>query len=179
MSRLVPETWMPPAQARRVILHWTAGGPLPSDLDREHYHLLLDRKGTKLWRGEHTIADNDSTADDDYAAHTRGMNTGSIGIALCGMAGAVQHPFRPGPYPITKAQWNAALIAIADLCRRYGIAPTPQTCLMHCEVEAFLKRPQAGKWDVSVRTWQAGEWAHVTPGEEMRARVARLLKETP
>ncbi len=176
-TKLIPLSWLPAARARRVILHWTAGGPTPSDLDLGHYHFLVDRRG-KVCRGEHTVTDNDVTSDDDYAAHTRGANTGAIGVALCGMAGAVQRPFKPGPYPITRKQWNAALIACADLCRRYGLTPDERSLLMHSEVEECLGIPQRGKWDVDVRTWPSPGWEHMTPGQELRARVALLLKET-
>jgi hypothetical protein len=158
------------------MLHWTAGAYSPSPEDLEYYHFVIDRTG-KPHRGDHSIADNVSTADDDYAAHTRGLNTGSIGLALCGMAGANQHPFAPGKFPLTVAQWNNALLAAADLCRRYKIPPDEQHLLMHCEVERFLGKEQRAKWDVSVRTWVGpAEFAHLTPGEEMRLRVRRLLE---
>lgn len=178
MAKCVPDDWMPAGPMKRCILHWTAGGPEPSDLDREHYHLIINRKG-KLFRGEHAITDNLKTSDGDYAAHTRGCNTGAIGVSLCGMAGACQSPFRPGPYPITRQQWNAAIIACADLCRRYRIPPDRQHLLMHCEVERFLGIAQRGKWDVSVLCHDRGPWGERTPGEELRARVAQLLEENP
>lgn len=176
MSKLVPASWLD-GHPKRIVVHWTAGGSVPSAHDLQFYHLLIDSLG-KLHRGDHAISDNDKTGDDDYAAHTRGCNTRAIGVSLCGMAGAVQHPFKPGPFPLTRAQWNTALIAIADLCHHYGIAPTPEDLLMHCEVEEFLGIQQRGKWDVACRTWEAGEkWQTLTPGLEMRARVALLLKE--
>jgi len=177
MSRLVPASWMN-GSPRRIIVHWTAGGPAPSAVDVEHYHILVHSTG-RLTRGEHAIADNDSCADDDYAAHTRGCNTGAVGVALCGMAGAVRKPFRAGPYPLTRPQWNSCLLVLADLCRRYALSPEPGVVLMHCEVEAQLGRPQAGKWDIERLPFDRGDWAGMSPGEELRARVALLLKETP
>ncbi len=126
--------------------------------------------------GENSVLDNLNTADGDYAAHTRGLNTGSIGLALCGMAGANEHPFAPGPYPIKVAQWNAALIACADICRRYRIAPDRDGLLMHCEVKAVYGIVSS-KWDISVLPFDRGAYAHLTPGEEMRLRVTMLLSE--
>ncbi len=50
-------------------------------------------------RGDHTIADNVNTADDDYAAHTRSCNAG---VSLACMAGAVESPFHAGKFPMTE-----------------------------------------------------------------------------
>lgn len=177
--KLVPLAWMGAGRLVRVVLHWTAGSNYPSAEDKQAYHLLIDRVG-HIHRGDHAITDNVNCADDDYAAHTRGLNTGSIGVAICGMAGANERPFAPGPYPIKPAQWTAALIACADLCRRYRVKPEPKTLLMHCEVEKTLGIRQAGKWDVGVRgeMWTPpAKYAAMTPGEELRARVKILLAE--
>lgn len=174
MSRLVPLEWLPECEMKRIVCHWSAGGPSPSEMDKEHYHLLLARTG-KVIRGEHSILDNVSAGDNDYAAHTRGCNTGSIGVALCGMQDAVQRPFAAGPYPLTKGQWNNAIIVCAELCERYRITPNPKGLLMHCEVPEQMGIPQPGKWDVSVLPFDRGKWAGTTPGAELRARVARIL----
>jgi hypothetical protein len=166
----------PAGSIKRIVCHWTAGASFPSAEDLEAYHILVNRVG-HVHRGEHAITDNLSTADGDYAAHTRGLNTGSIGLSLCGMAGANEKPFAPGPFPLTRVQWNAAIIAAADLCRRYSIKPDERGLLMHCEVEDVYGRVQRGKWDVSVRSWPAGEeWEDMTPGAELRIRVGRLLQ---
>ena len=119
-----------------------------------------------------------NTTDGVYAAHTRGLNTGSIGMALCGMAGANERPFAPGRYPITAGQWNAALFAAADLCRRYNLEPVETELAMHCEVQQVFGVVQRGKWDIAVRAWKCPEaYAAMTPGEELRARVKILLRE--
>jgi N-acetyl-anhydromuramyl-L-alanine amidase AmpD len=177
MVQVIPAGWMPKSAAKRIIVHWTGGGSDPSELDKEHYHILIGRKGEPL-RGEHAISDNDWTQDDNYAAHTRGANTGSVGLALCGMLGATEEPFSAGKYPLTNAQWNAALLACADLCRQYHIPPEPKRLLMHSEVAHQLGIEQRGKWDINVRTWKApAAYARLTPGEELRARVRALLSE--
>lgn len=174
MGQLIPDDLMPACHMLRVICHWTAGAGWPSEEDRASYHLLCDCVG-KIHRGDHPITDNLNTADDDYAAHTRGLNTGSIGLALCGMAGASQSPFAPGKYPLRKAQWNNALIAAADLCRRYRITPDERGLLMHCEVERVYGIPQRGKWDLERLPFDRGAYDTLTPAEELRERVAVLL----
>lgn len=173
MPQLIPADWMPAGKLARVIVHWTAGAGFASAEDRDSYHVLVDRVG-HLHRGEPAITDNLNTAEGDYAAHVRGLNSGSIGLALCGMAGAHERPFAPGRFPLTKVQWNRALIAAAALCRRYGIAPNERGLLMHCEVQRVYGIPST-KWDISLRTWGPTAYDHMSPGEELRERVALLL----
>jgi N-acetylmuramoyl-L-alanine amidase len=177
MAQIIPESWMPDCDGKikRLIVHWTAGGRAPSEVDREHYHVLISSDG-KPHRGDRSIRDNMDCTDDVYAAHTAGCNTGSIGLACCGMAGAVRRPFKPGPYPITKTAWQACLFAAADLCRAYDIPADKKHLLMHCEVEAYLSCKQSGKWDIECLPFDRGDWSSVSPGEELRRRVAALLR---
>ena len=76
---------------KRIVCHWTAGQNKVSELDKEHYHFIVDGNGNVV-AGDHTPEDNELTTDDDYAAHTRNCNTGAIGVAVAGMAGAVESP---------------------------------------------------------------------------------------
>ncbi|MBX9701151.1 MAG: N-acetylmuramoyl-L-alanine amidase [Acetobacteraceae bacterium] len=173
MSPTVPKAWMMPAHMMRIICHWTAGSYTPSENDLSHYHILIDGDGG-LHRGEHTIADNESTADGDYAAHTRGTNTGSIGVSMCCMAGAKERPFDAGVAPMKPEQWDAMVAVVAQLCAAYGIRVTPQTVLGHGEVERNLGRPQSGKWDPMKLPFDSG----LTPaqvGQKLRDEVQRLL----
>ena len=166
---LLPAAWTPPASMVRIIAHWSEGRAKANDTDRAHYHLLVEGgKTPKLIRGDHSIADNASTADGDYAAHTRGCNTGSIGVALCGMMGCNESPFAPGPEPITEAQWHLMVQAIAVLCRRYKIPVTPETVLCHGEVQKILRIRQRGKWDPM--KWP---WAPEVPGH----RIGDMLRQ--
>ncbi len=105
MTVVVPEAWMPKAPMRRIIVHWTAGGYRANDIDRAAYHILIEESG-RLVRGTHSIADNVSTADDKYAAHTLGLNTGSIGISACCMSEAKEKPFDGGLCPLTRILWE-------------------------------------------------------------------------
>ena len=175
MARIVPAEWMSRCDMQRVIGHWTGGAYQPSALDLSHYHIVIDGEG-KLHRGSKPIAANLSTRDGVYAAHTLGANTGSIGVAICGMGGAWKFPRRDGKYPITRAAWNSFLLVCADLCDFYRLAPIPTELLMHSEAGKFLGRPQKGKWDIDRLCFDRGQWAKVSPGDEMRTRTGMLLR---
>jgi hypothetical protein len=163
---------------QRIILHWTAGGGRASDVDRRAYHRLVEYDGT-IVAGTHEIADNVVTADGDYAAHTRHLNTGSIGVALCGMHGAREAPFDPGPSPITERQWRAACILIADLAHQHSIPITPQTVLTHAEVEPVLGVPQRGKWDITRLPFRRDLAGAIPVGEYLREMVRQVAGIAP
>ena len=177
MTESVPDAWMPPAEMRRIIVHWTAGGYQANDVDRAAYHLLVEESG-RLVRGTHAISDNVSTADGDYAAHTLGCNTRSIGVSMCCMAGCCQTPFKSGRYPLTERQWTAMLHVVAQLCRRYGIDVTPTTVLGHGEVQQHLGIRQRSKWDPMVLPFRPG-LAPAEVGALMRECVRDLLEPPP
>jgi predicted chitinase len=148
----VPKEWMPDAKVTRVVCHWSAGAYKASNLDRTHYHILIEDDGD-LVRGYHTIKDNDQTNDGVYAAHTRGLNTGSIGVAVCCMAEAEESPFDGGRFPMTEVQWERMAEVVAELCYRYNISVTDKTVLGHGEVQRNLRIKQNGKWDPLVLPW--------------------------
>jgi N-acetyl-anhydromuramyl-L-alanine amidase AmpD len=170
----IPKAWLSKTPMRRIICHWTAGGYHPSENDRAHYHILIDGDG-KLHRGTHAIAANESTGDGDYAAHTRGANTRSIGISMCCMAGAREMPFAPGSAPMTRAQWDAMVDVAAQLCRAYGIAVSPATVLGHGEVQKNIGAPQKGKWD-PMKLPFAASLTKTQVGAKLREEVSARLK---
>jgi len=65
----ISSSWMPPAKMQRIIVHWTAGSHKASELDRAHYHILIQGDGS-LVRGIPTIDLNQAPAKKGYAAHT-------------------------------------------------------------------------------------------------------------
>lgn len=173
----LPPDWLPRCRMRRIITHWTGGGHAVSDLDRRHYHILVDGEGG-VHRGHRSIADNVSTADGAYAAHTRGCNTGSIGVSVCAMAGARERRFDSGPAPMTELQWRRLAEVVAELCRAYVIPCTPLTVLAHGEVEERLGIVQRGKWDPLVLPWRP-ELPKRGVADLFRSRVAALLAGSP
>lgn len=171
----IPADWLPPAKLSRIVVHWTAGQHRASDLDRSHYHILIEGDGA-LVRGRPSIALNaEPRARPGYAAHTLNCNTGSIGVSLCCMALAVEAPFQPGPAPMTRTQWDALPHVLADLCRAYGIAVTPATVLSHAEVQGTLKIQQRGKWDISRLAFDPTVIGAKACGDIFRAQTANLL----
>jgi len=129
LKALIPALAGLPARPKRVVLHWTGGGPTANDIDKAHYHFIVNRDGTVV-RGAHTVAQNmkQLSARDSYAGHTGGFNSFSIGVSFAGMADSgpvtAKHPKGVfGPYPLTEAQVRAGLIFVALLCKTYGLDP--------------------------------------------------------
>lgn len=144
----LPAEWLDSVRMSRVILHWTAGAHTANAVDRRAYHFIVEGNGTVV-QGTHRIRDNVSAADGVYARHTAGLNTGSIGVAMACMAGAKEHPFNAGRFPMTSAQWGRAAEVVARLCEFYSIPVTPKTVLSHAEVQSTLGVRQSAKWDVT------------------------------
>jgi len=173
---IVNSSWMPKANMKRIICHWTAGSHKASELDKMHYHILIEGDGT-LIRGIHSIKDNESTNDGKYAAHTLGCNTASIGLSVCCMAGADEHPFDSGNFPMTEVQWRMMAEVAADLCEFYGISISPSTVLDHGEVERNLSIKQKGKWDPMVLPWNTG-LSRIEVGNSFRELVKAFMDGT-
>jgi hypothetical protein len=163
---------------KRIVIHWTAGGHKPSNLDKGHYHFLIDGDG-KVHSGTFPVEANAKPVKGKYAAHTLNCNTGSIGVALCAMAGAVERPFSAGKSPITPAQVKALAALLRDLCAKYKIPVTRETVLSHAEVQPTLGIRQRGKWDIA---WLPGMKAPGDPvavGDKIRAMVTAKPAEAP
>lgn len=171
----IPADWLPPASMQRIIVHWTAGPNYATALDKAHYHLMIEGDGA-VKRGNHPITANAAPLRADYAAHTARCNTGSIGVSLCGMAGAVERPFSAGASPITAAQWAALAGVLAQLCRTYRISVRPETVLTHAEVQPTLGIAQAGKWDIAALPFDPDFPRDARKvGDRMRSEVTAAL----
>jgi len=177
MSRIVPDAWMSDCKMERVIVHWTAGSHDASTLDEEHYHILVEGDG-HLVRGEHTIQDNVDTSN-DYAAHTRGCNTRSIGVAVCCMGGAIEQPFHAGKFPMTKVQYEVLATVVADLCEKYDIPVDAKHVLGHGEVQQNLGIKQNGKWDPLILPWDPGKSRSAVANAFRELVKAQLANKTP
>jgi N-acetyl-anhydromuramyl-L-alanine amidase AmpD len=176
LVRLIPESWLPSApigSLKRVIFHWTAGTYTPNGLELSHYHFLVDGQG-KLHRGTHSVLANVLIKPGaPYAAHTKGCNTGSIGIAACCMRGAEERPFKAGAFPMLELQWSRMAEAVAEICKAYGIPVEPRSVLAHGEVEKGLGIKQNWKWDPLARPWVSRPLEGA--GEDFRVRVRLTL----
>jgi len=104
---------------KRIIYHWSAGTYQPNNVDKKHYHFLINDKG-EIFEGEFQPIDNEDCSDGKYAAHTGGGNTASVGIAFCGMLGFHNRNV-VGNYPLTKKQCEAGFKLGAKLCKRYNL----------------------------------------------------------
>ena len=147
--------------------HWTGGSYTPSDVDKKAYHCIINGDG-KVINGYYTIADNESTTDGRYAAHTFNNNTQNIGIAIAAMGGTEvkEFPLVVGKYPIKPIQWDSFIREIASLCKQYNIPVTPKTVMTHAEVETNLGIKQKNKWDITL-----------LPGDENSRSRVRTAKE--
>lgn len=158
----------------RIHWHWTAGGPFPNATDMEAYHLLIDQNG-QIHHGKYRWQDNVRIIGDAYSKHTRGANTGALSVSLCGMTGARERPFSPGPAPITELQVDAMVELTALLNRQHGITPARKTNLSHAEVPRSLGIWQKQKWDI---TWLPGMNAvgdAIAIGDDLRRRVTEAM----
>ena len=132
---------------KRIILHWTAGGHYPTALEKTYYHFLIDKDGI-IHSGKFKPSDNEICRPNGYAAHTGGGNTGSIGIAMCGMQNFIDKK-RAGKFAITKIQFEETMRFCAELANKFNIDVTPQNVLTHYEFG--IKNPKtssAGKIDI-------------------------------
>lgn len=132
---------------KRIIIHWTAGRCYPTDFEKKYYHYLIDKDGN-ITTGVYKPEDNEDCADGNYAAHTGGGNTGSVGVSFCGMYGFVSDSVC-GYYPITRKQFEAGMNLVAQLCKKYNIPVSAKTVLTHYEFgQANPKTSSFGKIDI-------------------------------
>ena len=168
-----------PAKPRRIILHWTAGGPEANATDLSAYHYVVEqsgvvREGVPVRRNLRQLS---GLPVSEYAAHTRGLNSYSVGVSLAGMHGASEG----GPYgrwPITEGQARAACAWVARLLDAWGMEVTRETVFHHWEAEHLHGVPQAGKWDITVFPWDPAVLPHET-GPTLREWVRQAGMDEP
>lgn len=172
---------------RAIIWHWTGGAHKANAVDRRSYHHLIEQHATRVrhiagvpaernMRSLVGVPSAHNDPEDGYAAHAGGLNTGTIGLALCGMRGATDlRPGRdvvPGPSPITLHQVRALLGASASFAFAHGLPVTEETFLGHHEVRRVYGVGVA-KWDVS---WLPGlNLAPHDVGPYLREQLSRWI----
>ncbi|MBW4656615.1 MAG: N-acetylmuramoyl-L-alanine amidase [Kaiparowitsia implicata GSE-PSE-MK54-09C] len=166
-ARVVPSDWIPAVRLDRIIVHWTAGAHRASGLNKSHYYILIEADGM-LVRGTPSIAAN-------RIGGTGPRASGSIGVSLCCMAGAIESLFKAGSAAMPMAQWETLPAVLADLCRLFGIPVTPKTVLSHAEVQAMLGIKQRGKWDISRLAFEPKIVGAKACGDRLRRDVPAIL----
>lgn len=116
---------------KRIILHWTAGGHVPTSYEKNFYHYLIDSLG-KIYEGKFKPEANLICREGMYAVHTGGGNSGSIGVSMCGMEN-FKNRNNQGNFPITKTQFEATMKLCAQLAKKYNIKVAPETVMTHYE----------------------------------------------
>lgn len=157
-----------------MTLHWTGGGHRATDKDREYYNYIIEADGTII-EGKNSPEDQRSTADGIYGAHTARLNTRNLGIGLCGMADSKEHPFAPGPSPITEKSFRVAIILMAKLSGAFAVPITPERVITHAEAEPNLGIKQAGKWDITVLPWNPDIRGARQVGDYMRMLIREAM----
>jgi hypothetical protein len=165
-----------PAKPKRIILHWTGGTGKANALDRQHYHYIIEADGTIVPGVDVAANMVQVSSDAPYAAHTRGMNSYSVGVAFAGMAGAVEGgPY--GKHPLNRSQVIAGCVFVGELCDAWGLPVTPETVHTHAEAERIHGVKQAGKWDIDVFPW-ATHLNKKQTGDMLRDWVAEGMRPT-
>lgn len=116
---------------KKIIIHWTAGGPVPTSYEKQFYHYLIDSTG-KVYLGKFKPEANLVCRKGMYAEHTGGGNTRALGVAMCAMAN-FKDKNNQGDFPITKIQFEATMKLCAQLAKKYDIKITPDTIMSHYE----------------------------------------------
>lgn len=119
-----------PARPRRIILHWTGGGSRANSVDRKAYHYVVEHDGNVV-PGVHSVADNmRELTGSDYARHTGGFNSFSVGISFAGMKGS-SSANSPGPAPLKPVQVMAGLHFVAECCKAWNLDPLNERHVFH------------------------------------------------
>lgn len=117
---------------KRIIIHWTGGTNQPSSTDFEHYHYLITGDGLII-EGKYKPENNLDCTGNSYAAHTGGGNTGSIGLAVCGMANFKSNDKNSTKYPLTKKQFEKLFLVASKLIKKYNLKLSHETVMTHAE----------------------------------------------
>lgn len=179
-ARVIPAAWWNTpgwagTRCEGVNIHWTAGAYAVSNLDRQHYHVILGGNGGPVVRGNQSPKSNESTTDgDSYAGHTRGLNTRRFGLSVACMASAVKGS--AGRFPLLERDWERLAEAAAEVLDFYKLPLSVRTCIQHGEVQRQLGIAQRGKWDICWLPFDPGK-SDVWVCDRFRERVAHYLAE--
>lgn len=173
----VSEVWqVEKKEMKRIIMHWTAGPYQVTSLDKEHYHFIIDGDGV-THKGKWPVSANERIVKGQYAAHTLGCNTGSIGVSVACMGGNGVSMNHFGRFPLKELQVEALCKLVAQLSIEYGI-PVDQThVLTHAEVQPVLGIKQRGKWDITILPYKSAIQGHAIVGDHLRSKIIEARKQ--
>ncbi len=168
----------PEGELRSISLHWTAHdyeAVFPA------YHFCLRGVSDVMVVQTRDLRANMRDLRTDpfgsYAAHTLGRNSWSIGLAVCGMAGAQPSDF--GRYPLTSAQIDGLCVVARTLADAYCIP----LAAIRTHAEAALEDGYFGahgnetRWDIArlePRAEPLDEREAAATGDALRARIGTL-----
>lgn len=163
---------------KRIVIHWTGGTHKASDYEREHYHELVEGDGNRVL-GHKPPESNKAPLGSGYVRHTGGLNTDSIGIAVCAMGGrdVKEVPLVTGKWPITPAQVKSIVKVAAQYCEIYKISVTPETVLTHAEVLGRFGRG-VYKWDITYLPGMTKTASATEIGDRLRALIQKELDKS-
>lgn len=174
---VIPSLGELPAPPRRIILHWTGGGSRANEVDRKAYHYVVEHDGN-IVQGVHPVAHNMQRVwGDNYAHHTGGFNSFSVGISFAGMKNSVSAA-NPGPAPLKSGQVLAGLRFAAECCDAWNLDPLNPAHVFHHREAWELHRVRGTqnhtKPDITylpfipeLRRTETGPW--------LRRKIAELL----
>jgi hypothetical protein len=166
---------------KKICIHWSAGTPTANELDKKHYHFMVEQSGqivTGYLPPESNIPLNgvslSGQPDGTYAAHCGGGNSFCIGVSLCGMNG--KNPNGSWKFPLNKDQVETACQLIAQLCIIYNITIKPETVFTHYEFgQCNPNTPSAGKIDITALPF-APQLKPAEVGNYLRGRIQAYHK---
>jgi len=133
---------------KRIIYHWSGGSYQPNSTDKLHYHFIVDDKGV-VFEGKFKPENNLCCKGNQYAMHTGGGNTASIGIAFAGMFG-FSSKLSVGRFPLTKIQCEKGFELGATLAKKYSLNLDDKLSIQthYGFGQRNLKTTSAGKIDI-------------------------------
>lgn len=167
-----------PAPPRRIILHWTGGGHRANEIDRKAYHYVVEHDGN-IVQGVHSVAKNMQRVwGENYARHTGGLNSFSVGISFAGMRDSV-NARNPGPAPLKEGQVLAGLRFAAECCEEWNLNPLDPKHLFHhreaWELHGVRGTQNHVKPDITYLPFMP-ELRRTETGPWLRARCADFLR---
>lgn len=138
-----------------IILHWSAGTRSANSDCYNHYHggVVVNNKGFAEFEKWNNYNQKLNHTGDYERKSGRAWNRMSVGLSICGMAGATAYDF--GSYPLTKGQIEALCLAAAETAYILKIDSTK--IITHAEAamdSAYPYGPLSGdpetRWDLSI-----------------------------